>query len=99
MSEIFLIYPHMNPKGRWLVQNGDMLRVLSECCGHDINSMGENYGETWLQCLNCATFLQENERLWNTRVENIRPHNSEEAWKSWGQELFGLEDFELEISL
>lgn len=98
MAIISLIENNQNPKGRWLVQNGPMLRVLSECCGHDINSMGDNGGQEWLQCLNCAKFLQQNTNLWNTRIENIRPHNSEEAWKSWGRDLFGLQDFELVIT-
>ncbi len=102
MTTTTLIEPWQNPKGRTLVQDGNKLRILSECCRYTITPEAKVKGSSakHLQCLNCLEILGENPD-WATEVTHVDQWASylPSAVGMWAEFMFGLEDVKFKVTL
>ena len=103
-----LLSPNDNPKARWLYQSGNMLHVVSECCGSEIEAEyviqiplgdGSIGREVWARCRECGTNLERNERGWVSDVPNLDYHykTRPESWGPWGEFWFGLPTLAMKV--
>jgi hypothetical protein len=99
MTGTVLIRPEWNPKGRGLVQINRDLFVTSECCESEIDANYGTIGKNYFRCQNCHNLLQENNEGWNAIIRGACEsfNDSTNTWREWGQFVYGLENFGLEV--
>ena len=96
-----------NPRQREFIQTLDFLYVLSECCNSSIRDavirkyvdLGGKYRqEKWMQCSACSEYLQKNTRGYTSKIEIRLYVGLKDNWSWWGNFMFGLDDFQMEIN-
>jgi hypothetical protein len=104
VREIVLLDPTTNGHGRWLVQDHDMISVLSGCCKAVIDPMvPDEYtaDRLWAKCPGCGNFLQINNKGWISTLTDIRRYRGDrpDSWNRWGEFWFGLREFAMDVKL